>query len=299
MDDLSSQQHLIASQLHPADTILSSSETVFLLARPWLEKWDRYTQREGPHPGQIDNSQLYALYRKTEGVRTAVLRKDLSPDRDFVYVSPFVWEKLFSWYGGGPEAELFVTNATPDWTPMLVKVDTQIDSHYFRVSLNITLQKLKKYVCKKTQLPEDKYELRLMGKGFQHGLTASLRTAGVKELDVFSLEDKSFATVDLQPIDEEDNGLESFQLPPHHQMSSGVNFPSDDVPEVNHGASSHIMETSNFRMDLYRDDKESVLVRISCSLHSPRTKLSIQSLSKTSRRTESLYEEWQREDVSR
>jgi ubiquitin carboxyl-terminal hydrolase 4/11/15 len=105
-------QKRILSELVQGNSMLVEGQTYYLLATNWWntwkkwsgfvsnDRWHSYThhyEMEKPKPGPIDNS---VLLDDTEG--EDVVRKGKTDNYDYVIITPPVWEKLLSWFGGGP-----------------------------------------------------------------------------------------------------------------------------------------------------------------------------------------------------
>jgi len=262
MESAAAQHSQVLSLLPAPQDLLAGCESVFVVAKDWWQRWCSSAQG-GEATGPIDNLSLYERYEKAEGMRSAVLRRDLSPDTDYLYVTPLVWEKLYAWHGGGPETELFLSQGSVDWAPVPLGVQTNLDTHFFLVSLRITLLKLKKFFCAKLQLPEGKYELTRGGKCLD--TAASISSAGISAYMVFVLRERKIH-IDLSPV-YEDQGSDPIE---------GPTFELEDLP----------------RLAPVRTDREEVQVRIQTAASQPKTRLHIKAISSTRKHLADLYEDF-------
>lgn len=262
MESALAQHSQVLSLLPAPQDLLAGCESVFVVAKDWWQRWSSYAQG-GEAPGPIDNLPLYERYVKGEGMRSAALRRDLSQDIDYLYVTPLVWEKLNAWYGGGPETELFVSQGSADWAPVPLGVQTNLDTHFFLVSLRITLLKLKKYFCAKLQLPEGKYELTRGGKCLD--TATSISSAGISAFMVFVLRERKIH-IDLAPV-YEDQGSDPID---------GPTFELEDLP----------------RLAPVRTDRQEMQQRIQTAASLPKTRLQVKAIRSTRKHLADLYEDF-------
>ncbi len=262
MESALAQHSQVLSLLPAPEDLLAGSESVHVVAKAWWERWCSYA-KGGEAPGPIDNLPLYELYVKEEGMRSAALHRDLCRDIDYLYVTTLIWGKLVSWYGGGPETELFVSQGSVDWAPVPLGVQTNLDTHFFLVSLCISLLKLKKFFCAKLQLPEAKYELTRGGKCLDSA--ASLSCSGVSAYMVFLLRERKIQ-IDLPPV-YEDQGSDPIE---------GPTFELEDLP----------------LLAPVRTDREEVQLRIQTAASLPKTTLQIKVIRSTRKHLADLYEDF-------
>lgn len=142
------------------------NKTVFLISITWFTRWKGHVNydddKSGPAPGPIFNHSLVQSSKDGN-----VLRKDITEGEEYTLLSPIAWRKLFQWYGGGPELEVFVINDEPDMEPITVKVwlrdgTWSYNEPVFRnimVSRYITIKELKKHIGHKLSVPFYKYDL--------------------------------------------------------------------------------------------------------------------------------------------
>lgn len=147
---------------------LSLSETLkegddwYLVAIKWWIAWKDYVHYDGvpseqpTHPGPIDNSSL--VNDKNE------LHSDVSERNDFILASAPVWNKLFSWYGGGPVIPRKVISRGKNSSFQTLSVETRplvmnviYGEETFQVILSRadTCGKLKEDICKRKSLNAD------------------------------------------------------------------------------------------------------------------------------------------------
>lgn len=228
MESASAQRSQVEELTRAAGDFLTTSDRVNALAKDWWDRWSSYTEG-GQAPGPISNLSLYERYTQADGMRGAALRRDLSRNVDYVYVPTLVWNKLYSWYGGGPETELFVFQGDVDWAPVPLGVQTNLDTHFFLISLRISLAQLKKFFCGKMQLPEGRYELTRGGKVMESSNTLS--TSGISAYMVFLLRERRIH-LDL-PAVYEDQGSDPMEVPVYDMeyVPRPINYRTDG-PEM-------------------------------------------------------------------
>jgi hypothetical protein len=97
---------------------LMSSSRVALIDASWYDDWHDYIETGDDRPGEINNQPLIST--SSSGVIS--LRSRLIDQQHFEFISLEMWDKLYSWYGGGPKVEIWVIQDEPDMDPITVNV---------------------------------------------------------------------------------------------------------------------------------------------------------------------------------
>ena len=142
-------------------TELNTDESAYLISLSWFNNWKIAIGYENFQPRnmeikEIDNSNL--LYK-------GELRGNIIENADFVILTEPVWEKLYSWYGGGPELKVDVL-FDPDEKKCIACVHSiEVQVYYkderipFKFSIYHNIGYIKGVVCKKFNCDPNKSRL--------------------------------------------------------------------------------------------------------------------------------------------
>ncbi|XP_062100822.1 ubiquitin carboxyl-terminal hydrolase 10-like [Humulus lupulus] len=118
------ESRIIRELANPSENNLKEGNLYYVISNRWFSSWQRYTKqgvaeslvdeqssgsqnmdvitlKSANRPGQIDNSDIVLNNKDSDGDELE-LRRMLEEGRDYVLVSHQVWERLLSWYKGGP-----------------------------------------------------------------------------------------------------------------------------------------------------------------------------------------------------
>ncbi|XP_062114479.1 putative ubiquitin carboxyl-terminal hydrolase 11 [Humulus lupulus] len=118
---------------------------------------DVITLKSANRPGQIDNSDIFLNNKDSDGDELE-LRRMLEEGRDYVLVSQQVWERLLSWYKGGPALPrklisqgTFHKNFLVEVYPLCLKLIDSMDQNQsvsvLRLSKKASTRELYERVC--------------------------------------------------------------------------------------------------------------------------------------------------------
>ena len=94
----------------------------YIISSSWYAKFEDYIEHQGIFPGEIDNKVLFDSNN--------CLKSNLSQRSDYVIVSRSRWEKLISWYKGGPAVEVPVILNPKDKEPIVIVNKKNLKFHY-------------------------------------------------------------------------------------------------------------------------------------------------------------------------
>ncbi|XP_062074713.1 ubiquitin carboxyl-terminal hydrolase 10-like isoform X2 [Humulus lupulus] len=118
------ESRIIAELANQSEKNLKEGNLYYVISNRWFSSWQRYTKqgmaeslvdeqssgsqnmdvitlKSANRPGQIDNSDIVLNSKDSDGDELE-LHRMLEEGRDYVLVSQQVWERLLSWYKGGP-----------------------------------------------------------------------------------------------------------------------------------------------------------------------------------------------------
>lgn len=92
------------------------SNECFMISKSWWDGWVGYVNEEGKHPGKISNADLTTSKTWNEPLNwtETSLRDDLEEGRDYMLVSRELWKRMKTWFGGGPEIDVFLVGKETD-----------------------------------------------------------------------------------------------------------------------------------------------------------------------------------------
>jgi hypothetical protein len=115
------EQKQIVGSLKPIKFI----NECFMINKDWWDRWVAYVNDEGENPGRISNNELVEGKSFTEPANwTEIsLKPNLQENKDYILVNKEVWNSVKTWYGGGPEIDIFVVGEENDERCVIGKPD--------------------------------------------------------------------------------------------------------------------------------------------------------------------------------
>ena len=300
--------------LYPRDELLHITRTVNLISSKWWQSWCSYVQLSSNNsctaPSYIDNTDL--IEGHGTNWRTIDLKPHLIETTDYVLLHPLAWRKLISWYGGGPEIELFVINGEVDTSPIILEVwrvqqESDLDTtegQIFLISTLLTVRQLQEYLCDKLMINFNIYEMSIIDTLTEEN-SARRSLLGYSDLTLSQCKITHRSKIMLK----EENS--NFNEPSAYNDLQNIDYEEAYAKAIEDSlvsTSIHQNATNRFEdpdenckdedLDLFglnsspaiRNDREEVECKISKVMVNPKIKLRIRNLKRIYREIHCLYE---------
>ena len=272
----------VNSHLYNQMEINTSALTKYLIAQDW---WNTYSALDSDcnSPGPIDNSKLFQ--NLTNDMKYAQLKQDLLENTHFVSVPEELWKSLVDYFGGGPEVEVFYQKGIPDLGPVTVEV--RILGNFaefppetnFCVSLQMTIQQFKTFLCKKLNLPSKKFELEEIK---ENGRIETLEGKDQLQLGEAGVTEGSSFCLTVENLDNFENAND---LQEDQEVQKAIQMSLE---------SSNKTENVDMAQETVRNDKQEWEWKISHAAQKPLTKLKVHKTRRVLELTKLQIEEFKK-----
>lgn len=179
------ERQIVQDLKNQSELDLKEGNLYFLVSTRWYRSWERYVCGDEPssdnisfdsqhmngvsskraeRPGPIDNSNIIQNDNASSEGDDLEVRRNLEEGQDYVLVPQQVWEKLFSWYKGGPAlprkmiCEGIVNEKRVEVFPLCLKlIDSRDNSQsIIRLSKKASTRQLYEKVCKLRGVEQEK-----------------------------------------------------------------------------------------------------------------------------------------------
>ena len=134
------------------------------ISSAWFLAWQEFACNEGAPPGPIENGLLVAGYEP--GSQRVLVRSDLVPEHDFVFVGAQAWMRLQAWHGGGPavmrKAVRLDTGYTVEMFPVELRYEMEGKMHAMFLSSSNRLKMVRHWLATSLNCPPHRCDLLLI-----------------------------------------------------------------------------------------------------------------------------------------
>ena len=126
---------------------INDGDVVYCISTTWFKKWQKHVgyfkkdDTSNTSCGEINNSDLLWANKFDNSKKIRL---------DYVMVTPEIWNKLFSWYGGGPEIKFPVIytgeKLIPNDEPMKLRILYRGNEKSINTNKNVLAKQLKKEI---------------------------------------------------------------------------------------------------------------------------------------------------------